>query len=56
MEKHIWVKFPEYDTKFYSNQRNLCIHMGLDKAIFSCSNFKELLEEVKSFLDEHIPN
>ena len=53
---HIRVTFPEYDAEFYSNRRNLCIHMGLDKVIFSYSNFKELLEEVKSFLDEHIPN
>ena len=30
--------------------------MELDKTIFSYSNFKELLEEVQSFLDEHIPN
>ena len=30
--------------------------MGLDKAIFSYSNFKMLLEEVTSFLVEHIPN
>ena len=30
--------------------------MGLDKAIFSYSNFKTLLEQVTSFLDEHIPN
>ena len=55
-EKHIRVKFPEYDAQFYSNRRNLCIHMELDKAIFSYSNFKELLEEVKSFLDQHMPN
>ena len=56
MEKHIRVKFPEYDAKFYSTWRNSCIHMELDKTIFSYSNFKELLEEVQSFLDEHIPN
>ena len=56
MEKHIRNKFPEYDAKFYSNRRNSFIHMGLDKAIFSYSNFKILLEEVTSFLDEHIPN
>ena len=56
MEKHIRNKFPEYDAKFYSNRRNSCIHIGLDKAIFSYSHFKTLLEEVTSFLDEHIPN
>ena len=56
MKKHIRNKFPEYDAKFYSNRRNSCIHMGLDKTIFSYSNFKTLLEDVTSFLDEHIPN
>ena len=53
MEKHIRMEFSEYDAKFYSNWINYCIHMGVDKAIFSYSNFKTLLEEV-SFLDEHI--
>ena len=56
MEKHIRNKFPEYDAKSYSNRINSCIHLGLDKAIFSYSNFKTLLEEVTSFLDEHTPN
>ena len=56
MQKHIRNKFREYDAKFYSNRRNLCIHLGLDKAIFSYSSFKNLLEEVTSFLDEHILN
>ena len=40
MKKHIRNKFPEYDAKFYSNRRNSCIHMGLDKVIFSYSNLK----------------
>ena len=35
LEKHITVKFPEYDAKFYSNRRNFYIHMGLDKSLFS---------------------
>ena len=56
MEKHIGNKFKEYDAKFYSNRRNSYIHLGLDKAIFSYSNFKTLLEEVTSFLEEDIPN
>ena len=56
MEKHIRNKFTEYDAKSYSNRRNSCIHLGLDKAICSYSNFKTLLQEVTSFLDEHIPN
>ena len=56
MKKQIRNKFPDFDAKFYSNRRNSCIHMGLDKTIFSYSNFKTLLEEVTSFLDEHIPN
>ena len=35
LEKHITVKFPEYDAKFYSNRRNFYIHMGFDKSLFS---------------------
>ena len=30
LEKHVNVKFPEYQVKFYSNWRNFYIHMGLD--------------------------
>ena len=56
LEKHIQNKFPEHEVKFYSNRRNYCIHMGLDKAIFAFSNFRELLKEVTLFLDENIPN
>ena len=56
MEKHIRNTFPEYDAKFYSNRRNSCIHLGLDKTKFSYSTFETLLEEVTSFLKEHIPN
>ena len=29
--------------------------MGLDKAIFAFSNFRELLKEVTLFLDENFP-
>lgn len=29
MEKHIRVKFREYDAQFYSNRRNLCIQHGV---------------------------
>ena len=56
LEKHIGIKFPEYEAKLYSNRRNSCIHMGLDKAIFAYSNFQELLKEITLFLDENIPN
>ena len=44
MKKQIRNKFPDFDAKFYSNRRNSCIHMGLDKVIFLYSNFKVLLE------------
>ena len=56
LEKHIEIKCPEYDAKFYSNRKNSCIHMGLNKAIFAYSNFQDLTKEINLFLDEHIPN
>ena len=34
LEKHINVKFTEYQAKFYYNRRNFYIHMGLDKSLF----------------------
>ena len=56
LEKHINVKFPEHQVKFYSNRRNFCIHMGLDKSLFGYDNFGNLLEEVERFLNEHLLN
>ena len=53
LEKHITVKFPEYDAKFYSNRRNFYIHMGLDKSLFSFENYQKLLNEIDCFLNEH---
>ena len=54
LEKHITVKFPEYDAKFYSNRRNFYIHMGLDKSLFSFQNYQKLLNEIDCFLNEHL--
>ena len=48
------LKLPEYDGKFYANRRNYYIHLGLDKSLFSFENYKIFLEEVNSFLSEHL--
>ena len=54
LEKYINVTFPEYDAKFYANRWNSYVHLGLDKSLFSFENYKKLLEEVNSFLNEHV--
>ena len=56
LEKHISVKFPEYQAKFYSNCRNFYIRMGLDRSLFSFENFRQLLQEIDCFLNEHLEN
>ena len=56
LEKHINVKFPEYQAKFYSNRQNLYIHMGLDQSLFSFENFRKPLQEIDCFLNEHLEN
>ena len=56
LEKHVNVQFPEYDAKCYSNKRSLYIHMGLDNSLLGYDNFKEMLEEVDCFLNEHLLN
>ena len=56
MQKHINIKFPQYDAKFYLNRSSLYIHMGLGKSLFSFEDFKKLLAEVDCFLNEHLPN
>ena len=55
LEKHINQKFPEYYAKFYSNRRNFYIHMGLNNSIFGYENFKQLLQEIDLFINEHLP-
>ena len=50
----MYSKFPEFNGKFYSNRRNFYIHLGLDKSQFSFQNYKIFLQEVDSFLSEHI--
>ena len=54
LEKHIQVKFPEYQATFYSNRKNFLIHMGLEKSLFGFENCKKLLEEIDCFLSEHL--
>ena len=56
LEKHMGLTFPEYGSKFYSNRRNYYIHLGIDKSLFSFENYKKSLEEVNSFLSEHLHN
>ena len=53
LEKHINIKFPEYNEKFYSNRRNFYIHMGLDYSVFGNSSFKQLFMGL--FINEHLP-
>ena len=56
LDKHISVKFPEYQAKFYSNHRSFYIHMGLDRYLFSFENFRQLLQKIDFFLNEHLKN
>ena len=41
VEKHVNVKFPEHQAKFYSNRRNFYKHTGLEKSLFGYENFKK---------------
>ena len=54
MEKYIQNKFREYEAKFHTNRRNVYIHMCTDKSLFCFENYKLLLQEIDSFLTEHI--
>ena len=53
LEKDFKKKFPELNTAFYSSRRNMCIHMGLGKAI-AYSNFNEIINELNKFFEEHL--
>ena len=41
LEKGFKIKFPELNAAFFSRWRNMNIHMELEKAIFSYSNFNQ---------------
>ena len=43
LEKDFKIKFPEVNAAFYSSRRNMCVDMGLDKAIFGYSDFKQII-------------
>ena len=50
----VHLKFPEICSKFHSNRKNVYIHLGLDKSLFSFENNKTFLQEVTNFLSQHI--
>ena len=49
-------KFPEMDAGFYVSKRNMYVHMGLEKSIFSYSNYKAIIEEYNKLFEEHLSN
>ena len=50
LEKAFRIKFSELDAAFYSSRRNMNIHMGLEKTIFSYSNINQVVEQIINFL------
>ena len=54
LENDFKKKFPELNAAFYSSRRNMCVHMGLDEAIFAYSNFNKIINELNNFFDEHL--
>ena len=48
------LNFPNYKGKFYSNRRNLHIHLGLGISLFSFENYKDFLDEIDKFLTENL--
>ena len=56
LEKFFKQKFHDLDAGFYVSKRNMCVHMGLEKSIFSYSNYKKIIEEYNKFFEEHLSN
>ena len=56
LEKFFKQKFPDLAAGFYVNKQNVCVHMGLEKSIYSYSNYKEIIEEYDKFFEEHLSN
>ena len=51
LEKYFKIKVI---AAFYSSRRNMCVHMELDKAIFAYSNFKQFIEQINKFFEDHL--
>ena len=50
LEKDLKKKFLELNAAFYSTRRNMCVHIGLNKAIFAYSNFNKIINELNTYL------
>ena len=50
LEKDFKKKFTELNAPFYSTRRYMCVHIGLDKAIFAYSNFNKIINELNKYL------
>ena len=55
LESHMDRKFPDFRVKIYINRKNRLIHIGMDKVLFSYSNYRIFLWECEWFLKEHLP-
>ena len=55
LEKDTNFKYLQFEAKFCSNRKTFYVHMGLKNALFSYLSYKELLEAIKAFIDEHLP-
>ena len=38
------------------NRRNFYIYMGSDQSLYSFENFRQLLQKISCFLNEHLEN
>ena len=53
--KKIISQLEDYiQNKFYFNRRNNYIHLGLDKSLFSFTDYKDFLNSIDLFLTEHL--
>ena len=54
LEKEFKIKFPELNAALYSSRGKMNIDMGLEKTIFSYSNFNQIVEQINNCFDEHL--
>ena len=54
LKKQFKEKFPELNTAFYISKKNMCVHMGLDKSIFSYTNFEQIIGQITKFFNENL--
>ena len=56
LQSVISKKYPEFNAKFYINQKNRLIHIGMDKCLYDFNNYRLFLWDCEWFFEKALNN